>query len=267
MTVKAAIYAVSDSTGETAEGYASSIMTQFPDLKTEIIRFSDINSKKRVDRMLERINGESIIVATIANKEVNQYLKNMCAGKDRVEIIDILGQGIEIVEKFTGFKALHERGLKRRFNDDYFKMIKSIEFTMQYDDGEDPRGLVQADIVLLGVSRSSKTPLSLYLSTKGYKVCNLPLVPEIPIPSEIYDVDEKKIIGLIVDEDKLVQIRKDSALRMGLDESPYYAKERIEVELKYANEIFEEFNCPVFNVTNKTIEETAAKIISYMKEI
>ena len=174
--------------------------------------------------------------------------------------------GIEKFEKITGQKAVREPGLTRALSQDYFNMIEAIEFAIQYDDGKDPRGFLKSDIVLLGVSRTSKTPTTMILSTKNYKVSNLPLVPESRLPQEIFEVDPRRIIGLIIDPDKLADIRESRTLELGLiGNSVYYKDQRIQAELAYAKEVFKDLDCKVIDVTNNTIEQTATEIESYYK--
>ncbi|MDO4594169.1 MAG: pyruvate, water dikinase regulatory protein [Tissierellia bacterium] len=262
------IHVISDSTGETGENYAKSLTAQFPDVKNRIIRHSDINSCTKVDDIIDDIKDNSIIIATIANRSVSEYLTKKTKDKKNLEVLDILGSGLERFEKVTGHKALRERGLTRKLSDDYFSMIEAVEFAVKYDDGKDPRGLLGADIVLIGVSRTSKTPLSMLLATKNYKVCNLPLVPEIQLPNEIFEVDPRRIMGLIINENKLSSIREERSKIMGLgSKSSYFEQQRILEELKYAKEVFKDLDCKVIDVTDKTIEQTATKIISYYKEI
>ena len=261
------IYIVSDSTGETAEIYTKSVIAQFPDVKNQILRKSDINTKEKVDKLVEKIEDNPLIIQTIANIEISEYFRELLKAKKNVECLDILGEGIEKVEKLTSHKAIRERGLTRTLSDDYFSMIDSVEFAVKYDDGKDPRGLLEADIVLVGVSRTSKTPLSMLLATKNYKVCNLPLVPEIQLPEQIFEVDPDRIIGLIIDIDKLSAIREERSKALGLgSKSLYFEEERIKDELDYAKGVFDDLGCKVIDVTNLTIEQTATKIIRYYKK-
>ncbi|MGO3017758.1 MAG: pyruvate, water dikinase regulatory protein [Anaerococcus sp.] len=261
------IYIVSDSTGETAETYVHSIITHFPNTRIEILRKPNTDTKEKIDEVIESIPKKySIIVQTVANKELAEYV-NQKAEEENIKILDILSTAIDWFEEVIGQKALREEKLTRKLSKDYFSMIDAVEFAVKYDDGRDTRGLAHADIVLMGVSRTSKTPLSLLLATKDYKVANLPLVPEIRLPQEIYDVDPKKIIGLIINPDKLSNIREERSKNFGLDNhAEYFDKKRIYQELDYAKEIFDELDCKVIDVSTNTIEQTATEIINYYKE-
>ncbi|MGL5506493.1 MAG: pyruvate, water dikinase regulatory protein, partial [Paraclostridium sp.] len=172
----------------------------------------------------------------------------------------------EITNK-VGEKPKREPGIIRKLDESYFKRVEAIEFAVKYDDGKDPRGILKSDIVLLGISRTSKTPLSMYLANKNIKVANVPLVPEIPIPKEVFEVNPKKIIGLTNSPEKLNQIRQERLKALGLSSNANYAKfDRILQELDYSEQVMKRVGCPVINVSNKAIEETAGIILDIMKE-
>lgn len=261
------IYIISDSTGETAENYINSVITHFPKTKMEILRKPNVDSEEKVEKILKSMPEEkSIIIHTLGYKPLADYL-NKRAEEEGIQTMDILSPAIDKFEEITGQKALREEKLTRQLSKDYFSMIDAVEFAVKYDDGRDTRGLVHADIVLMGVSRTSKTPLSMLLATKDYKVANLPLVPEIKLPREVYRVDPERIIGLIIDPEKLSEIREERSRNLGLDShAEYFNKERIYQELAYAREIFDELDCKVIDVSTNTIEETATEIINYYKK-
>lgn len=166
-----------------------------------------------------------------------------------------------------GVKPRREPGIIRKLDESYFKRVEAIEFAVKYDDGKDPRGILQADIILLGISRTSKTPLSMYLANKNIKVANVPLVPEIPIPKEVFEINQKKIIGLTNTPEKLNQIRQERLKALGLSSNANYAKfDRILQELDYSDKIMKKVGCPVIDVSSKAIEETAGIIMDVMKE-
>ena len=159
------------------------------------------------------------------------------------------------------FSYLRSASHQRTLNQTYFNRVAAIEFAVRYDDGKDPRGFKDADLVLLGISRISKTPLSMYLANHNLKVANLPLLPEVPIPKEIYDVPKNKLIGLTTTISKLTDIRNNRLQALGLPEGSNYASiARIQEEINYANTIFEVLECPVINVDNRSIAEIAMLI-------
>lgn len=257
---------VSDSTGETAINYIKSVTSQFPDLETRIIRKPDIKEKYEIDDIMEALDSDSVIVMTVADKELALYLRAKAKDK-KIIVLDILSYGINKFEELTGKKAIRKAGLTRTLSRGYFKMIDAIEFAIQYDDGKDPRGFLKSDIVLVGVSRTSKTPTTMNLATKNFKVSNLPLVPESKLPQELFEVDPDRVIGLVIDPDKLSNIREKRSKTMGLvGESKYFDKERIKEELAYAKEVFKDLDCKVIDVTENTIEQTATEIIEYYFE-
>ena len=149
----------------------------------------------------------------------------------------------------------------------YFRKVEAVEFAVKYDDGKDTRGIKKADIVLVGVSRTSKTPLSMYLAHKHFKVANVPLVPEVPAPEELFAKDVKRVFGLIANPFKLNEIRQERLKSLGLSNNANYASiERINLELEYSKKIMEKLNCTVIDVSNKAVEETAGIVIDYMKK-
>lgn len=260
------VYIISDSTGETAETFIKSVVTHFPKVEIEINRKSNIDTKEKIDKLIKKIPSNSIIVQTIAEKKLEEYTKKI-AQDENIRVIDILGPALSLFEEVTGQKALREKKLTRRLSDDYFSMIESIEFAVKYDDGKDKRGIKEADIILLGVSRTSKTPVTMLLATKDYKVFNLPLVPEIRLPKEVFCINPKRIIGLTIDPDKLSLIREDRSKGLGIDaQSEYFEKERIKRELEYARGIFEDLDCKVIDVSQNTIEQTATEVLAYYKK-
>lgn len=260
------IFIVSDSTGETAQNYIKSVTSQFPTLKASIVRKPGLETTDEIDKILEEIDEDAILVQTIATKSLSDYLRAEAAKKN-IEVMDILNYGIKKVEEATGLKAIREVGLTRTLSEDYFNMIEAIEFAIQYDDGKDPRGFPLSDIVLVGVSRTSKTPTTMILATKNFKVSNLPLVPEVRLPREIFEVDPDRIIGLVIDPDKLSNIREVRSRSLGImGESIYYEDSRIQRELDYAKEVFKDLDCKVIDVTENTIEQTATDIVQYYFE-
>lgn len=260
------IILISDSTGETAQNYIKSVTSQFPDLKVNLIRKPSIDTTEEIDEVMEKADSNCIVVQTIANEDLSKHLRAVAKEKN-IEVLDILNYGIRKVEEATGLKAVREIGLTRTLSEDYFNMIEAIEFAIQYDDGKDPRAFPLSDIVLVGVSRTSKTPTTMILATKNFKVSNLPLVPEIKLPREIFEVDPNRIIGLVIDPDKLSNIREVRSKSLGIvGESIYYDDKRIRRELEYAHEVFKDLDCKVIDVTENTIEQTATDIVQYYFE-
>jgi regulator of PEP synthase PpsR (kinase-PPPase family) len=256
------IYALSDSIGETAEMIARATASQFNEDDFEIIRIPYIKSIQQIQKIIEEATlHNSVICHTIVDPELRGAL---LAQADQVDIpaIDVMGQMIHAVENVSGLIPKLKPGLIHRLDEDYFKRVEAVEFAVKYDDGKNPWGLLKADIVLVGVSRTSKTPLSMYLAHKKIKVANVPMVPEVAPPEQLFKVPTERIVGLIIDPAKLNGIRAERLTSMGLDPSACYADfERITQEVEYAKGIMKQLKCPIIDVSNKAIEETANKIM------
>jgi len=208
----------------------------------------------------------SAIVCTIILPEVRECLINL-AKDNNIYIVDLMGPMMDTLSKLTDFKPRLEPGLVHRIDEDYFRKMEAIEFAVKYDDGKDPRGLFKADVVLIGVSRTSKTPLAMYLAHKRLKVANLPLVPEVTPPDELFKISPNKIIGLTISKEKLNQIRQERLKALGLSSDASYAKAaRISKEIEYAEKIMGKIGCPQIDVSNKAVEEIATKILEIVKK-
>lgn len=262
------IYIISDSLGETGELVARAAMSQFSQGNYTIKRHSYVQDTEKIKEVLDMAsnNGRSIIIYTLVNKELidftKAYTKELNLGS-----IDLLSPLMELLSKELGLEPDHEPGAIRKLDESYFKRIEAIEFAVKYDDGKDPRGFKEADLILLGVSRTSKTPLSMYLANKNIKVANLPLVMESEPSEEIFKVSSRKVIGLTNSPEKLNEIRQERLKSLGLGQSSSYASlERILDELEYADNIMKRIGCPIIDVSNKAIEETAEIIISILRK-
>lgn len=262
MTAQPIIYVLSDSVGETAELVIKAGLSQFKNGDYKIQRVPYVEDRETIDDFLQQAKANSSIVGfTLVNPELRSYL-NERAKEIHVEAIDIMGPTIEAMERVFRDQPRLEAGLVHRLDEDYFKKIEAIEFAVKYDDGRDPRGIARADIVLVGVSRTSKTPLSQFLAHKRFKVANVPIVPEVDPPEELFMVDPKKCIGLRISAEKLNGIRKERLKALGLGDQATYANvKRIEEELIFFNKIVEKIGCPVIDVSHKAVEETANQII------
>jgi len=260
------IYVISDSVGETAEAVARATASQFDQETFEIIRIPYINTKKQIDDVIrDAAKGNFVICHTLVSEELRVYF---CARAEemRVTAVDILGPMLAAIGILAETKPRMAPGMVHRLDQDYFKKVEAIEFAVKYDDGKNPKGFEKADVVIIGVSRTSKTPLSMYLAYKGVKVANLPLVPEVPVAEELFQISNKRVVGLVIDPYKLNSIRTERLRAMGLTGDANYADvNRIEEELTYAKGIMRRIHCPVLDVTNKSIEETAASVIQIIE--
>lgn len=261
---KPPIYIVSDSVGETVELVTKAAISQFNGSDVELRRVPFVEDKETIDEVISLVRmNNGMIVFTLVKPEIRNYLIKQ-AEKFQIFAFDVIGPLMDKFQEISGLKPLNEPGIVRKLDDDYFKKVEAIEFAVKYDDGKDPNGILKADIVLIGVSRTSKTPLSQFLAMKRYKVANVPIVPEVEPPEELLKIDKNKIFGLKISPEKLNQIRKERLVSLGLKATANYATiERINEELAYFDEVVKKIGCPVIDVTNKAIEETANTIIHY----
>ena len=261
------VYIISDSLGETGEQVAKAAISQFELDDYEIKRFPYVLNLKLLSEILKEASNESnaVLFYTLVDKEFIEYIKDFTAESGLIAV-DLLSPLIAAIRESTHLEPAREPGTIRKLDEAYFKRVEAIEFAVKYDDGKDPRGLSKADVVILGISRTSKTPLSMYLANKNIKVANVPLVPESVPPKEIYEVPAKRVIGLTNSPTKLNEIREERLKALGLPKGSSYASmERILDEIDYAEKIMKKIGCPIIDVSNKAIEETAELIISILK--
>lgn len=259
---KPVVFVVSDSLGETADFVARAAASQFDHGGVEIRRIPYVSEESHLEEIFKEAEKyNSVITYTLVVSELREVL-NRLAWERKIPCIDILGPSIDAIAEATGMEPKMEIGLLRKLDDEYFRRVEAIEFAVKYDDGKDARGFKNADIVLIGVSRTSKTPLSMYLANKRIKAANLPLVPEVAPPEEIFQISPKKIIGLIIKPQILNEIRTERLKALGLTSKADYANpNRIIQELEYAENLFKRLGCPVIDVSNKAVEETAGKVM------
>ena len=261
------IYVLSDSIGETGEQVARAAISQFNPERYEIRRFPYITEKDQIIEVFEEAKTErSIVIYTIVTEKLKNFVIEM-GTVFNIPVVDLMTPALSALENVLEYEPKRESGLIRKLDEKYFRKVEAVEFAVKYDDGKDTRGIKKADIVLVGVSRTSKTPLSMYLAHKHFKVANVPLVPEVPAPEELFAKDVKRVFGLIANPFKLNEIRQERLKSLGLSNNANYASiERINLELEYSKKIMEKLKCTVIDVSNKAVEETAGIVIDYMKE-
>lgn len=261
------VFIISDSVGDTGDQVARAAAAQFPDATLHFSKYPFTQTQSLLDGILKKAHREhALVFSTFVNSELNQFAAQICK-KNEIQYYDILTPALNIFENATGLEPANKPGRRHSLNDNYFDKIAAMEFAVTYDDGKDPAGFLKADIVLLGVSRTSKTPLSLYLANKGYKVANLPLVPQASIPDEIWKVDHNKIFGLTTTTEVLNGIRRQRMISYGLNpDSSYSNSDSIKAELKFADDLFKKVGCLVINTANKSIEETATIIMESLED-
>ncbi len=265
MTDEIQVYVVSDSLGDTANSVVEAATSQFKNENIRVSKFSHVKSIRQLKNIiLQATENNALIVYTLVNPELRKEFFNL--GQERnIPIIDIMGPVMEKMEELLDSKPQLQPGLRHQLDQKYFKRVEAMEFTVKYDDRNDEKGIREADVVLIGVSRTSKTPLCIYLSYRGYKAANVPLVPEVDVPDLLYENPDEKIFGLTIDPLLLNEIRQERLKSLGLSPDSQYASiKRINEELEYAEKLMRKVGCPVINVTNKSIEESAEELMEYL---
>jgi regulator of PEP synthase PpsR (kinase-PPPase family) len=268
ITEKPVLYVISDALGETGELVVKAAISQFDASRFIVRRYPYVSEKNHIADVIDEASGnKSIIVYTLVVKELEDYLIQKAA-EHNIPVVDILGPVISTLAKVANTKPKMEPGLIRKMDEQYFRKVDAVDFAVKYDDGKDPRGIIYADLVVIGVSRTSKTPLCMYLAHKRLRVANIPLVPEVAPAEELFTIPPSKIFGLTISANLLYQIRTERLKSLGLKENADYASmARIQKELDYADKIMKKLGCHVIDVTNRAVEETASKVIGiYTKE-
>ncbi|HEY7794473.1 MAG TPA: pyruvate, water dikinase regulatory protein [Gaiellaceae bacterium] len=254
------LHIVSDSTGETAARLVAALEAQFPEQPFEEVRHPQVQTVDDLQLAVSRAKGRpAVMVYTLVELELREAMRTLCRSA-RVHYCDLLGHPIESIAKVSGMTARMTPGARPPLNSTYFKRMEAIEFAVKFDDGVGS-GLREADIVLVGVSRTSKTPLSIYLGYLGHKAANVPVVKGITPPPELFDIDPLKIVGLTIDAERLAEIRTARVRGMGGRNRQYAELAEIYDELEEAGSIHRRLGCPVIDVTGLSIEETAHRVI------
>jgi len=258
------IYLISDSTGETLDRIFLALKAQFENIDYQINQFSFTRTKTQIKKIIENAetNKNPIILYTIVNSKLAKFLSEE-SNKKKIPCFGVLGDLILSFSKLLNQKASHEPSGQHVLNKEYYDRIEAIQFTMNHDDGNNIEDIEKSDIVLLGVSRTSKTPTSIYLANRGYKTSNIPLVNEKSIPEKMTKLIFKScVVGLTTEADRLFDIRKNRLTSLKeSDNTEYININEIKKELESSKKIFRKNNWPIIDVTRKSVEETAASII------
>ncbi|MBI5192286.1 MAG: kinase/pyrophosphorylase [Nitrospirae bacterium] len=256
------IYVISDATGETAETVTLAALSQFKKKDVIISRTGHVRSDDHIRSLVkEAAEVRGLIVHTLVSDRLRRVLIEE-AHRYQLLTIDIIGPLLETLSLYLGKSPQSKPGLLHKVDELYFKRIEAIDFTVKHDDGQNSRTIVDADIVLLGVSRTTKTPLSIYLAKEGWRVANVPIVLDIPPPQELFFMDQRKIVGLVIDPEKLSSIRKARLRHLGQEMSSYGDLEYIAQELDYCKNLLRKNRWPFVSVTNRAVEEVAVDIIA-----
>lgn len=258
------IFILSDATGQSAMDILRAVLVQFQTPQVKFTVYPKVDSKEKLKNILEQAQEECGFVAyTLVRKEMRNYVKQFCK-KNSIYSFDILGPPINALSKYLDQTALENPTLLRKVDEKYFKRIEAIEFTLSHDDGKDIQGIFAADIILIGLSRTSKTPTSFFLAQQGFKVLNIPIIPHIPLPRELYDGDQNKVICLTMNPEVLQKVRL-ARMRHYHTISDYTDLKKIFEEVEYVYSILEKNRkWKVVDTTNKSVEETSREIISLL---
>lgn len=256
------VIVVSDSLGETAEFVVRAAASQFFATEMDIIRMPYVKDRKYLREIVANASQQQCILAyTLVVDELRQEMTKAATAYG-VPTIDILGPVLQTMSDVANETPQMQAGLLRKLDEEYFRKVEAVEFAVKYDDGKDPRGIIRSELVLIGVSRTSKTPVCMYLAHKGIKAANVPLVPEVSLPDELFSLPMGRIVGLTINPTFLNEIRIERLKTMGLTSDADYASlKRILDELEYAEAIMKKLGCPVIDVTNRAVEETASKVL------
>ena len=264
MNTKYQIFLISDSTGETLDRIFLALQSQFKNFDYEKREFVFTRTEQQIDKIVKecKTKKNSIILYTIVDTKLAKFLGNESL-KNNIPCFGVLGNLILTFSKLLNQKAIHKPSAQHVLDEDYYKRIEAIQFTMAHDDGKKNEDLGQADIILLGVSRTSKTPTSIYLANRGFKTLNIPLVLEHKIPITLEKNSNKYcVIGLVATPERLVEIRKTRAnTNQNIDLNLYTDLESIKEEVEKSKKMFKKYNWPTIDVTRRSVEETAASII------
>ncbi|MDC3065973.1 kinase/pyrophosphorylase [Candidatus Pelagibacter sp.] len=258
------IFLISDSTGETIDRIFTALKAQFKDFSYKTQQFSFTRTENQISEILKeaKTKKNTIILYTLVDQKLALFL-NELSEKNSIPCFGVLGELIENFSKILNKQSLNIPSRQHKLNEEYYERVEAIQFTMRHDDGNDVKDIEESDIILLGVSRTSKTPTSIYLANRGYKTSNIPLVNENSIPEKIKK-NKKKIcvVGLTTDPERLIDLRKNRLRSLKENEKTDYTNlKKISEEVKTARKTFKKYKWPVIDVTRKSVEETAASII------
>ncbi len=263
MNEKYNVYLVSDSTGETLDRIFLSLKSQFENFEYEKKEFAFVRTQQQIDKIItECINLEnSLILYTIVESKLAKYISTQ-SEKNNVPCFGILGNLILSFSKLLNQKAIHKPSAQHVLDDDYYKRIEAIQFTMSHDDGKKIDDINNADVILLGVSRTSKTPTSIYLANRGYKTINIPLILDQKVPKDLFSNEKVCVVGLVADPERLADIRRNRVAIMKDHKLKEYTDlDYIKKEVGDSKSLFKRNNWPIIDVTRKSVEETAASIL------
>ena len=259
------VHLVSDSTGETLNALARAVCARFDDLMPIEHIYALVRSMRQLERALEDIEAApGVVIHTIVDPEIRTALEEGCRRLD-MPCLPALDPLVASLQRYLGVALTSRVGVQHTLDTDYFNRMDALNYAIGHDDGQGGQDLEQADVVLIGVSRTSKTPTCIYLAHRGVKAANVPLVPHRPPPEQLFNLKHAQVIGLTVSPDRLIQIRRNRLLSLKEDrESTYIDHEAVREEVVRARRLYERQGWPVIDVTRRSVEETAAQVINIL---
>jgi regulator of PEP synthase PpsR (kinase-PPPase family) len=262
------LHLISDATGETLITVARAATAQYAKVLPVEHIYPLIRTQKQLDRVLAEIEeSPGIVLYTLLEDDLVERLEQKCR-ELHLPCMSILGPVLSLLQSYLGSESTHRVGAQHTLNAEYFKRIDALNYTMMHDDGQHPEGLEEADVVLLGVSRTSKTPTSIYLANRGIKTGNVPLVPGVPYPSQVDVLNRPLVVGLFASPERIVQIRQNRLLGLNAhhDDDQYVDRDAVAAEIAFSKKLCAKFDWPLIDVTRRSIEETAAAILNLLSE-
>lgn len=262
------LHLISDATGETLITVARAATAQYAKVLPVEHIYPLIRTQKQLDRVLAEIEeSPGIVLYTLLEDDLVERLEQKCR-ELHLPCMSILGPVLGLLQSYLGSESAHRVGAQHTLNAEYFKRIDALNYTMMHDDGQHPEGLEEADVVLLGVSRTSKTPTSIYLANRGIKTGNVPLVPGVPYPQQVDVLSRPLVVGLFASPERIVQIRQNRLLGLNAhqDDAQYVDRDAVAAEIAFSKKLCAKYDWPLIDVTRRSIEETAAAILNLLSE-
>jgi regulator of PEP synthase PpsR (kinase-PPPase family) len=260
------LHLVSDSTGETLTTVARAVAAQYANVTAVEHVYPLVRSQKQLERVLAEIEeAPGIVLFTLLDKELVDNLEAKCQAMN-IPSLSIIGPVLQLFQAYLGAETTHRIGAQHTLNTEYFKRIDALNYTMLHDDGQHVDDLENADVVLVGVSRTSKTPTSIYLANRGVRAANIPLVPGIPVPYQLEQLQKPLVVGLHATPERIIQIRQNRLLGLGahMDDAAYVDRQAVSEEVTFSRRLCAKHNWALIDVTRRSIEETAAAIMKLL---
>jgi regulator of PEP synthase PpsR (kinase-PPPase family) len=259
------LHLISDSTGETVGSVARAALAQFENVEPDEYNWTLVRTKTQMEKVIESIrDNPGAVMYTLVDNGLRDMLKMECARRG-LPCIAIISTVVAELSSYLGLETHAQPGKQHELNEDYFSRVDAINYALSHDDGQSHWDLGEADIVLVGVSRTSKSPTCMYLAYKGFKTANIPLVPGCPLPPSLEEIKKPLVVGLTISADRLQQIRKTRLQSLTQDQdTDYVDMDRLQEEITESRKLFTKYKWPVIDVTRRSVEETAATIIQYL---